>query len=526
MSFNLAFPFFEQSRLQPASLALAASGRELSYGELATLARRLAGQFLAIKRSGRIGVLGSRSLAACAGILGAAWSGGTYLPLGLKISEERLVYLLEILELDALVVDARGAAMLTPAALAAAPDLIVTADDARMPALPARMKTIALSDLPDGGPDQPVEVDRDHLAYVEFTSGTTGKPKGVMVPAGAVKHYLEVSQDMFGLTPADRTAETCDITFDLSVHNMFLTWMAGASLHVMTNLQMVSPAAFIRDREITHWLSVPSIVALMRKTNALQPGSLPSLRVSLFCGEPLPVNAVRAWRAAACNSRIVNIYGPTEATVTCLCQDVTDEDIVTPNRDIIALGRAYPGMKAAIFNENREAVARGTIGEIALSGVQLSHGYLGQPDLTAERFVEINGEHWYLTGDRGMEDADGIFHHYGRVDNQVKVLGNRVELEEVDAYLRRAAEADQVAAVAWPVSNGSAEGIVAFVSGTNLDVATIRNRLKATLTAYMVPNAVHVLEAMPLSTNGKVDRNALRDQLDAGLYSTVRSSAA
>ena len=524
MTENIALPLYRHSLERPDALALSVNGRELSYRELATLSRRIAGCLQTIARTRRIGILASRSLAACAGILGTAWSGGTYVPLNLKLPQTRLIHLFSTLELDALIVDARGVALLTPEVVAAAPRTILVGDDAHGVPSAAGADIRSFSMLNDQGPEKPADITEDHLAYIEFTSGTTGVPKGVMVPANAVNHYLKVMQDWFGLTPDDRAAETCDITFDLSVHNMFLTWYAGASLHVMNPLQMVAPARFIRDRAITSWLSVPSIIAMMRQNRTLEPGTLPSLRLSFFCGEALPAGTARAWAKAAPNSRVENIYGPTEATIACLRQPVIEPIAITPNREIVAIGRAYPGMAARIVDSALRPLPSGIPGEIALSGAQLARGYFGQPELTAERFPLIEGERWYLTGDLGVEDEDGIFHHLGRLDNQVKVLGNRIELEEIEMHLRAASQSDHVAAVAWPLSDGSAKGIVGFVSGSALDENTIKEDLRQRLPSYMVPSAVHRVGDLPLNGNGKVDRKALVTSLDTGTAAVTENA--
>lgn len=525
MTDNLARPLYRHSLERPRALALSVNGNDLSYGELAALSRRIAGHLQTVAKTRRIGILASRSLAACAGIIGTAWSGGTYVPLNLKLPEARLLHLFSTLDLDALIVDARGMALLTPQALAAAPRTIIFADDVQAipPAEGINMRPF--SSLEDRGPQEPSEIAGDHLAYIEFTSGTTGLPKGVMVPSRAVNHYLKVMQDWFGLAPEDRTAETCDITFDLSVHNMLLTWQAGASLHVMNPLQMVAPARFIRERAITSWLSVPSIIAMMRQNRTLEPDTLTSLRLSFFCGEALPAGAARAWCKAAPNSRVENIYGPTEATIACLRQPVVEPVAVTQNREIVAIGKAYPGMAARIVDSALRPLPPGIPGEIALSGAQLATGYFGQPELTAKRFPLIDGERWYLTGDLGVEDSDGVFHHLGRLDNQVKVLGNRVELEEIEMHLRAASGSDHVAAVAWPISDGSAKGIVGFVSGSVRNADAIRTDLRKRLASYMVPGAVHHLEDLPLNANGKVDRNALIRRLDAAVATPMQESA-
>lgn len=523
MTENLALPLYRHSLQRPEAPALSVAGFDLSYGDLTALSRRIAGSLLPVLRSRRVGILASRSLAACAGILGASWAGATYVPLSLKLPEARLIGLLQTLDLDALIVDARGLALLTPAILAIAPDHILAGDD--VPENGADHAIRRFSSLRDRGPELPSDIPTDHLAYIEFTSGTTGLPKGVMVPARAVNHYIGVMQDWFGLNPDDRAAETCDITFDLSVHNMFWTWSAGAALHVMTPLQMVAPARFIRDRAITSWLSVPSIIALMRQNRTLLPRSLPSLRLSFFCGEALPVGAARAWQAAALNSRVENIYGPTEATIACLRQPVVEPVAVTPNREIIAIGAAYPGMAAAIVDDQCRPVLPGTPGEIALSGAQLADGYFGQAELTARRFPRIGGERWYLTGDLGVEDEHGLFHHLGRIDNQVKVQGNRIELEEIEMHLRAASGCDHVAAVAWPLVDGAAKGIVGFSTDAVRSEEAIKQHLRLNLAGYMIPSAIHKVDTLPLNGNGKVDRKALLAGLDAGLFEIASEAA-
>ncbi|AYG59828.1 amino acid adenylation domain-containing protein [Rhizobium jaguaris] len=522
MTENIALPLCRHSLERPDALALSVNGRELSYRELATLSRRIASCLQTVARTRRVGILATRSLAACAGILGTAWSGSTYVPLNPRLPQARLVDLFSTLDLDALIVDARGAALLTPEVLAAAPRTVLAGDEGIPSADGTNIRSFSMLD--DPGPDKPADIAEDHLAYIEFTSGTTGTPKGVMVPVSAVNHYLKVMQNWFGLTPDDRAAETCDITFDLSVHNMFLTWHAGASLHVMNPLQMVAPARFIRDRAITSWLSVPSIIAMMRQNRTLEADTLPSLRLSFFCGEPLPAGAARAWAKAAPNSRIENIYGPTEATIACLRQPVIEPIAITPNREIVAIGRAYPRMAARIVDMGLRPLPSGTPGEIALSGAQLAKGYFGQPELTAERFPLIDGERWYLTGDLGVEDEDGTLHHLGRLDNQVKVLGNRVELEEIEMHLRATSKSDHVAAVAWPLADGSAKGIVGFVSGAALDAATIKEELRKRLPSYMVPSVVHRVGDLPLNGNGKVDRKALVTRLDAGTVAVTEKA--
>jgi non-ribosomal peptide synthetase component F len=320
--------------------------------------------------------------------------------------------------------------------------------------------------------------------------------------------------ERYGLTPEDRIAEPMELSFDLSVFNMFMTWDAGASLHLVPSAQVMAPAKFIRDNGITVWLSVPSVIAMMKRVKALKPGSLPSLRYSFFCGEPLPLGAVQSWREAAPHSIVDNLYGPTEATVACLHERVTDSPVVTPERGIISIGDPFAGMQACIVSSDLQILARGQTGELALSGPQLASGYFRAPELSASRFPVISGKRWYLTGDLAYQDCGGKFHHLGRTDNQVKVLGYRVELEEVEAHLRILSDTELVAAVAWPMSDGTADGIVGFVAGRAIAPTEIREALRKRLPSYMVPASIRSIESMPLNANGKVDRKALFAELE------------
>lgn len=523
-NFNIAAGFMRAVATHGDRLFYSDSGTDVTYGAMGAMVSRLAALFASGGRPRRIGILATRSVEAYAGILAAGHAGAAYVPINLKWPEQRIVALLDILGLDALVADANGARLLTPAVLAAAPGLVVVAD--RAPSVEARpgQRIVRLGDIGDAPASPPAHVDAEDLAYIIFTSGTTGMPKGVMISAGALRNYLAESRPWTRLTPEDRLAETCDVTFDLTVHNLFLSAEAGASLHILSALEMMAPGRFVRARAITVWMSVPTLIAMMRGNGALKPGIFPSLRLSIFCGEPLPVAAAEAWAEAAPNGVVENIYGPTEGTVICLRQRLTRPPVATPGREILAIGRAYDTMTVAILDADQRPLPDGQPGEIALSGPQLAIGYLNATEEQAGRFREFDGRRWYLTGDLGMRDADGTFHHLGRTDNQVKVKGNRIELEEVEAHLRRAAASDVVAVVAWPVVDGSAQGLVGFCRST-LSAGAITAAMFETLPRYMVPARIDVLDALPVNINGKIDRRALAARLDEATGTKERAAS-
>ena len=515
--FNLTSAFHRSSLAHPNSLALSVAGTRHSYRELAGLVRRVSGWLGNFEPdSAKIGILASRSVEAYTGILGALWSGAAYVPIHPKTPEDRLLHILRITQLDALIVDPAGADRLSERIWEHAPRRILSA--AVSPGLLDRAKRAGVTvesfaQLRGNGPEQPVGVPRDALAYLLFTSGTTGVPKGVMVTAGCVAQMIDFLQHRYGFAPEDRVSQAFELTFDLSVFDMFMTWSAGASLHVVPESQLMAPGKFIRENQLTVWFCVPSTVAFMQRMRMLSPGVFPHLRCSLFCGEPLPLSSAQTWAAAAPNSIVDNLYGPTEATVACLVQRLTDPPAVTASRGIVAIGQPFAGTEASVVDANLNPVPRGKPGELLLGGGQLARGYFGAEDLTAARFPTIRGRRWYRTGDLVYQDASLTYHHLGRIDNQVKVLGNRVELEEVEAHLREVLGTDMVAVVAWPIKDGSASGLVAFHCGSNVSPQVAHEAMKKRVPSYMIPAQILGIERMPLGSSGKTDRKALLRKL-------------
>ncbi|MGU3576237.1 AMP-binding protein [Brucellaceae bacterium C25G] len=512
-NYNITLNFLESAQKYSENLFYSDRSSQINYGDMQEHVIELASFISADEKPKKVGILGTKSPEAYIGILAAGYAGAPYVPINLKWPEQRIIQLLEALQLDALIVDKQGISLLTPDVLTAAPDMIICANGAQLQSSRATQIITELANAKVEEKIEPAQVNEKDLAYILFTSGTTGLPKGVMISAGSLKSYLDQSRSWTALTNKDRIAETCDVTFDLSVHNLFLCVDAGASLHIFSALEMLAPSRFIRERSISVWMSVPTLAAMMRKSGTLKPDSLPSLRLSIFCGEPLPAALVEAWALAAPNGVIENIYGPTEGTVICLRQRVDAVPVITEGRDIIAIGTPYPTMQVEIFDENQQILEHGLAGEIALSGPQLAEGYFNYANTNnTDRFREMNGQRWYLTGDLGMRDENGIFHHLGRTDNQIKLKGNRVELEEVEAHLRKAAQSEMVAVVAWPIIDNSAQGLIGFCTSP-LSEDDIKTALLATLPRYMVPEKIYLRDTLPVNINGKIDRKQLIEQL-------------
>lgn len=504
---NLALPFHQHAARNPGAIALVVDEREHTYGALADRAARIAAWVQGVPAADgmkRIGILSNRSMEGYAALLGACWAGAAYVPVNSRLPADRLSSVLRAAALDALVVDDTGQDMLRLGSLPGVPGAVLHPSGAE--------SLVPLA--------APVEVSEAAVAYVLFTSGTTGTPKGVMITAGNVFHFLAAMRDWYSFGPDDRFAQHSELSFDVSVFDMFAAWGAGASVHAVPAAQYLSPAKLIRDHRLTVWFSVPSVISFLRRTHQLAPGSLPSLRVSMFAGDAMPLASAEAWKAAAPGSVLDVHYGPTETTVICTGERAGAN--VTTERGILSIGKPYAGTLCAIVSpELRFLQEPGAVGELAIAGRQVMAGYFRDAALTARRCPTlvhpVHGEgRWYLSGDLARQDAGGSFHHLGRIDNQVKVLGYRVELDDLDAHLRAVAGTDAVSSVGWPVVDGTAQALVAFVSGTGVPVEDLQAALRSRLPVYMLPRRIVVMETLPLNANGKIDRRALVRMLDAG----------
>jgi amino acid adenylation domain-containing protein len=366
----------------------------------------------------------------------------------------------------------------------------------------------------------PARPSADDIAYLLFTSGSTGVPKGVMVTHRNAMQFVASVVERYGITEDDRFSQTFDTTFDLSVFDMFVAWQRGACVCCPSRVVLWNPGRFIQDQRLTVWFSVPSLGMLMKRIGALKPGVFPSLRWSLFCGERLPSETAAAWAAAAPNSTVENLYGPTELTVACTAYRWDPERSPAESTfGVVPIGGPLPGMDVLVADETLREVLPGEEGELLMAGPQQTPGYWQDASATAAAYVTVPGRpgRFYRTGDRVRRPiGDGPITFLGRVDHQIKVRGHRVELGEVESMLLKIPGVESAAAVGWPVALSGALGIAAFVTGGGLEPAVVRTAVQATLQDYAVPQTIQVLSDLPLNANGKVDRRALVALLDAG----------
>ncbi len=494
-----------------------------TYAEVEAATKSLAATLMARRPAGGVPltcVLGQRTFEGFAGILGALCSGHGYVPMLPTYPAARLVKMIDRSESDVLVVDPGGKRVLPDVLAAVAKPMLVVTLGFTVDDVDARHTVLSNEELLPAGEWAEPEVGPDDIAYLLFTSGSTGEPKGVMVAHRNIERFLDWAIDRYDLGTHDRFSHMFEVTFDLSLFDLFAPWTVGGCLCVPDMRQRLLPAQYVVDAGITVWFSVPSTARLMKETRTLTPGVFPDVRLSLFCGEALTCSVGRTWMEAAPNALTENIYGPTELTLACTAYTMTACMEAHSENGVVPIGEPFEQMRAKVLDAELNEVELGETGELALTGPQVALGYWRDEERTAKAFVVPPGETetFYRTGDlvrRPSKDGEPL-RFLGRLDSQVKVRGYRVELGEVEAVLRQAAGVDDAVALDWPRSeSGGADGIVGFLTGEGHDEKTILREMAKQLPRYMVPSKLEVVDAYPLNTNGKIDRKALRGQLEA-----------
>ena len=468
-----------------------------------------------------VAILANRSVTAYAGILGILATGRGYVPLNPKFPIERTLAMLKASGCGTVIVGPECAEILKALLpLVDAPtNWLLSGDDFTLPmtdgatrhALIRVTGSAAQLNLEDPHPAP------EATAYLLFTSGSTGTPKGVPVSQSNVCSYLEYVAKRYQFNKADRFSQNFDLTFDLSVHDLFACWDAGATLCAFPEQTLV-PVTTIEEYELTVWFSVPSVAMFASKLGLLQRGAFPTLRLSLFCGEALSGTLADQWQCAAASSVVENIYGPTEATIAITHYRWNPErSLEECVNGIVPIGWPFENQQCCVVDEGLHPLPKGQTGELCLAGSQVTGGYLNNPERTAAQFVRIpsTGDRiWYRTGDLVRQDERGCLYYLGRTDHQVKVNGYRVELQEIDLVLREAAGVELAVAIPWPVSEGTASGIVAVLCGADSSQdARVFELCSKRLPRYMVPTALYHFDQLPLNPNGKLDRRQIAEQL-------------
>ncbi len=511
---GLVHALFEaQARRTPDAMAVASAQGSLSYAELNTRANQLAHRLIAlgVRPDDRVAICVERSLEMIVGLMGILKAGAAYVPLDPAYPEERLLHMVHDSDPRALLSHARvDAALLARLARAdATPTLLLDADA-------DLWHDAACTHDPD---PHRLNLEPDHAAYVTYTSGSTGVPKGVLATHAGLANLIGSVRSLMSLTTDDRFLQFASAAFDVCAEEVFTPLSCGARLVLRDERWMGGAEAFwslCKESGITV-ADLP--VRFWEQMVADGHGRIPrELRCLIVGGEAVSASSVQQWFGRDGHKpRLINAYGPTETTVNATCHVCSAEDATN-----VPIGRPIAKTRIYLLDEFRQPVPLGAVGEIWIGGAGVARGYLNRPELTAERFLADPfsakpGARMYRTGDLGRYRADGAIEFRGRNDFQVKMRGFRIELGEIEVRLTECPDVRAAVVLARELDDGDKQ-LVAYLTaqdGADLDLDRIRADLQASLPEYMVPAAFVRLDGLPLTPNGKLDRQALPAPDDA-----------
>lgn len=473
--------YFERScDERPDAVALECEDAILTYRALDERANRLAHHLLArgVTAGDRVGVLLQRSVHLYVALIGILKTGAGYVPIDPSAPSERIEYIVGDAEPRLVVTDREHA-------LASVPSVVMDVDD--------------WSDRPRTRPDVPLL--GDPTCYIIYTSGSSGRPKGVDVPQSCICSYVSFMPDVYGIVPTDRVYQGITPAFDFAVEEIWLTWAKGATLVAgPTDGRRVGRglAQFLQDHDITVFHTVPTALA------TLEP-PLPKIRLLNAGAEAFPTELLERWSYPG--RTIFNTYGPTETTITATLAVLRRGEPVT-------IGRPLPTYTVTVRDAAGRQLPDGEVGELWISGPGVARGYINRADLTAERFVtEADGTRSYRTGDLGRFTADGNIEYRGRADSEVKIRGHRVELQEIDSVLMEDEAVTTAVTRVLPPDAGGELAAYLVLQRPQEDLVPIRDRLlrhmRGKLSPYMIPAYLEVITEIPTLPSGKADRNAL-----------------
>lgn len=498
--------FEAKVELDPNHLAVVSSTEQITYGELNNRANQLAMHLveLGVEPDMLVGISVERSIDMVVGILGILKAGGAYVPLDPDYPPDRLSFIID---------DAAITILVTQSQLVAQ--------------LPEHQATLVLidRDLPADRQSQIVPnltttVQPQHLAYGMYTSGSTGTPKGVLIEHRSLVNYAIAANGEYKMTSADRVLQFASLNFDISAEEIYTALTSGATL-VLRTAETIDIGTFLRhcrEWQITV-VSLPTAywheLTIRLEADRLQ--LPPSLRLTIIGGEKAAISRFRAWQQVVGRQvRLINTYGPTEATIIALCTDLSALDI---DLDCLEVPIGFPlaNLEVYILDSNLQRVPAGTPGELHIGGAALARGYLNRPERTATRFIpnpfsDAFSGRLYKTGDLVRYRADGNIEFIGRIDRQVKIRGFRIELTEVEMAIDRYPSIAQAVVIVREDNPGDKKLVAYCVADPRTappSTSELRSFVAETLPEYMVPAMFVLLTSLPVTVNGKVDLAAL-----------------
>lgn len=482
----------------PDYIALYVDGQHYTYAQLFELAETIAQQLIGYQ-SEQVVLLMDRSMAAYAGILACFLAGKVYVPLNHNDSILRLKKFYQL----------SGATLIfTDAAHEALAKILCGLTG----------QVLCVKDIQKNIQSFVVPAFVTPHAYLMFTSGSTGIPKAVMIDHVQLISFIENITVRTGVSCTDRCAQIMELSFDFSIYEIFACWFASASLYVFTQQNFLALASFIAAQEITFFACVPSTVLLLQQYQKLIHPHFPTLRYTVFCGEALTHALAKWWHQAAPHSVIDNLYGPTEATVALTGYHWTPD---CPY-EIVPIGHIFSKQKFKIDYSTSQ-----NQGELLLSGSQVIQSYWPENTSNATHFINHDGAIWYKTGDLvSFDSAVGLL-FVGRLDDQLKIRGYRVEKLEIELILKKIAQTEAVAVVA--VQEAGVMQLHAYIAHSPFTLELLFEKYRAAMPNYTVPNKIWFIDTLPYNKNGKIDYQKLKMQkklfpglVDLAIYDAKR----
>ncbi|MBE0575208.1 MAG: amino acid adenylation domain-containing protein [Desulfuromonadales bacterium] len=511
----------EHVRHAPGEISVTDAQDCLTYGELDELSNRLAHCLKAagVTRQDCVAFCMQRSVHCLTAILGILKADAIYVPLDPRTPESRRMSILADCQPRAFICDKSTIKQIKLEELTMSGIQVVVLDPRQQSTgtdasgIVGWQQILACS-------QKPPEADNsaDDLAYIMYTSGSTGHPKGVMISHQNIRSYVDWAVACFGLNPADRILCTAPFHFDMSTFDVHAALRSGGTLCIASDMMMLFPenlVRFMEEQKVTVWKGVSSLLMYLARAGVLKSGRMPNLKTVLFAGEPLPTRYLMQWMNTYPEKRFINAYGPTEATGVSLYYELAKVPASTLER--VPIGRPCTDTEVFLLKEDMSVGGEGEIGELCIAGAGLAKGYFNDPVKTNQVFIEPKpgtgrGQRYYRTGDLVKMRHDGNYEYVSRLDNQVKIMGYRIELGEIEhAMLSIDGVDDAVVIVEEDLQSGLNELVACYESLSDLRPDTVMAELKMRIPGYMMPKKMHKVISIPRNERGKVDRKSLGD---------------
>jgi amino acid adenylation domain-containing protein len=517
----------ESAARLPDKEAIRFEGQGLTYAELDALTNQVARtlQAAGVRRGDRVGLYVHKSLASVIGVFGIMKAGGAYVPLDPNAPAKRLAYITRNCDIRAVLTATDKLATLAEFFPAGTPleTVVLTDDQAHAPVeLPEGVEAVAWDEVRsrDAGPVSDGGTIETDLAYILYTSGSTGDPKGVMISHRTIFTFVNWCYDKFHITERDRATSHAPLHFDLSTFDIYVTIKAGGTVVLVPEKLSVFPVQLVKllqDERITVTYMVPSILSLMVNYGKLDGYDLSALRTVLFAGEVFPIKYLRRLVGAIPHADFYNLYGPTETNV-CTYYQVQPKDLEAERTQPVPIGVACENIEVfAVDDAGKRVTEPGKEGELWVRGSCVAQGYWGDPLKTAKGFVRNTfqphfDEVAYRTGDVVYLDEDGVNWIYvGRRDHMIKSRGYRIELGDIESVLYGHTAIKEAAVIAIPddLIGNRIKAFVVTMDGNGLSAADIEAHCRQHLPRYMIPEHIEFREDLPKTSTGKINRPLL-----------------